>query len=84
MTNGIPADMNPPDLEHVPTVAELLKRGLVNAVVSKQFDPIAWKSKSETRYTISSEGQRLIYDAQKRNAERCRAWSRDAVDADRV
>lgn len=48
--------------EHVPTVEELVTKGL--ALPSGYLKP-----GHPTHYTISPEGQELIYAAQKRNAE---------------
>jgi len=64
MKSGLAADFYPPDLEHVPTIAELAKRGLARN-----------EAKSGTRFRVSPEGQKLIYDAMERNAARCRAWN---------
>lgn len=49
-----------PELEHVPTVLELAARGLARPVHG-------------SAYRIEPEGQELIYDAMRRNAERVKA-----------
>jgi hypothetical protein len=85
--DGVTAGLHPPDLEHVPTVAELVRQGMARAVTVKYFDA-AGKPKSDTRYTVTAKGQQLIDDAMTRNAERGRAWDARrtlaAVDADLV
>jgi len=48
------------DLEHVPTLPELARRGLAHAVPPG------------THYRATPEGQALIYAAMKRNADRLR------------
>lgn len=74
-SDGLPAGLYPPDLEHVPTTAELIKRGLAQEVVHKFRDHSAFKTRAERRVEISPAGQQLIYDAMKRNAERCKVWN---------
>lgn len=54
-----------PELEHVPTVPELYAKGL--AVVMVWTDG---KDKKPTHYRLKPEGQQMIYDTMRRNAER--------------
>lgn len=85
--SGVTAGVHPPDLEHVPTVAELAKRGLAHLRQRTYRETETFgKPKTDTRYEITPEGQQLILDAMKRNAERGRAWDAQrrmnaAVDA---
>ena len=53
------------ELEHVPTVPELYAKGF--AVVVSWTDG---KKKTPTHYRLKPEGQQVIYDTMKRNAER--------------
>lgn len=64
----------PPDHEPVPTVPELARKGLAKPVTATYVDR-AGEVKKDTRYQVSDEGQQLIYDAMKRNAERGRMWN---------
>src|SRR4051812_45166415 len=56
----------PPDLEPVPTLAELAAQGLAR----QEVDP-----RNGTRYyRVSAEGQTILSDSMARNAARSRAW----------
>jgi hypothetical protein len=69
MVNGIPHDFHGPDMERVPTMADLHARGLAT-VVSRN-------AKGEpTHYRAEPEGQAIIHEAMRRNAERGRQWDR--------
>lgn len=63
----------PSDLEHVPTVDELVKQGLARAHPHGGF-------------TIEPAGQQLMLDAMKRNGDKGRAFEeqRHAAAAERV
>lgn len=69
MVNGIPADFHAPDLEPVPTLVELHARGLAEVVGRNG-------KKEPSHYRATPEGEALIRDAMRRNAERGRAWDR--------
>lgn len=57
------------ELERVPTMDELVRRQLARVVIETTFTAEG-KPKKSTKHQASPTGQQLIYDAQKRNAER--------------
>ncbi|NHF62246.1 hypothetical protein [Microcella pacifica] len=61
MAHGIPADHHPPDLERVPTLAELARTGLAEMVGKSVF-------------RATPEGEAVLRDTMRRNADRGRAW----------
>ena len=70
----VTASLYPPDYEQVPTLAELASQGLARERTRRWFDRAEGKTKSDTRYEVSAEGQQMIYDAMRRNAERGRRF----------
>lgn len=67
----MPLSSNPDgiELEHVPTMDELVRRQLARVVIETKISNTGKVSKS-TKHQASPAGQQLIYDAQKRNAKR--------------
>lgn len=66
MTHPTTAHLDPPDLEHVPTVVELARMGLARVVVSG-------KTAETSTYNVTAEGHALVHEVMKRNAERAKA-----------
>lgn len=62
-TRGLPPDYFPDDLEHVPTVPELVTMGLARVVDRN-------RSGDAAVYTISPDGVALLDAIQARNAQR--------------
>lgn len=65
---GIPDEQEPPDLEPVPTVAELASSGLA-IVIERTTKGVP------SVFRLKPEGQQIINEAMARNAERRRAWT---------
>lgn len=66
MTHPVAAHLEPEDIEPVPTVPELAKKGLARVVV-------AGKTAETSTYSVSPEGYELIHAVMARNAARRRA-----------
>lgn len=60
---GLPNDIDPPSLERVPTVEELVRLGLAVLVSTKP-----------PRYRLTPEGQDIVYSTMRRNAYRMKKW----------
>lgn len=71
----VTAGTYPPDYEAVPTVTELALRGLAVERPRTVPDYRTGKTRTELRYEVTPEGQKILNEAMARNAERCRAWA---------
>lgn len=65
-----------PELEHVPTVAELVALGLASLTPTGKGQAV--------RYAVTSEGHAMMGAVMRRNGERRRLWSESGGEESRL